>query len=129
MSITCQFCSLLAFLFCAVGCHTEPKVTHKLASESDIREKILGTWTGDYYDGSRLTLHFDAAGEVSIQRAGRPDVRALWRSSGSVLVVMPDKNKTPSIGDDHWVVLHIDGQELSFCQGFTTGPPLRLTRL
>jgi hypothetical protein len=128
MRATCQFFSLLALLFCTGGCQTEPKESHKLASEPEIREWILGTWVGDYHDGSKLTLHFGVDGMVLIQRAGRPDVHEFWRTSNSGIIISQERDGTPSSSDDYWVVLHIDGHELSFCQGPTTVPPLRFTR-
>ena len=121
--------ALLAILMCIVGCQTEPKTTHDLVSETDIREKIGGTWTGDNSIGEHLTLRFDADGTVLIQRAGAPDVHAFWRTSGHGLIVTPEKDGTPRSSDDWWVVLHIDAHEFSFCRGPTTVPPLRFTRL
>jgi len=128
MSILSRFFVLLAILLGMVGCQTEPKISHELASESDIREKIVGTWTGQNYRGEHLKLHFDAEGAVLIQRTGTPDIHAFWRMDRSWLVVSP-KGEQSMTSDDFWGVWHIDDHELIFQTGFSTGgQPERFTR-
>ena len=129
MSVLSRFSALLGILMCIVGCQTKPKITHEGASEGDIRENIVGTWSGDNYSGEHLTLHFDADGAVLIQRAGAPDVHAFWRTDRSWLVVTPERDKPPTSSDGYWAVWHVDAHELSFRRGFSTGgPPYRFTR-
>ena len=124
------FLMLLSAALFAAGCQTQPKTTHGLANESDIRLKIVGTWSAETFEGTgKLTLTFGADGSIQAQRPGSQATHAAWRSDGSWLLVTSKKDELVSTSLDYWSVWHIDDHELVFRRGFSTaGPPERFTR-
>ena len=113
-----------------LGGGSYPRLTHELANESNIRNKIVGKWSAENFEGvGMLTVDFYLDGLVRIHRPGSPDRHAAWRADGSWLVVTDEKDTMPSNSLGYWCVWHIDDHELVFRRGFSTaGPPERFTR-
>jgi hypothetical protein len=123
------FAALLLVLM--IGCrsaHHEP--SRRLAKDSDIQAKIVGTWTAEIFEGlpGRFSLTFDANNSVRLVRANVSTNETMWRvEQGSVVIAPIDGLTSSSL--DHWAIWRVDDHELVFRRGFSlAGPPERFTR-
>lgn len=120
-----------SLLLLAAACHSshlEP--ARRLASDDDIRAKILGTWTADTFEGvpGPFSLTFDADGAVRLIHQSISTNETAWRAKDGWLVIAPHGSLSSS-SLDHWAIWQLDDHELVFRRGFSTaGAPERFTK-
>jgi hypothetical protein len=129
MSAPFQSLALLVAVL-AVGCRSHPEPARQLASDADIRAKILGTWAASTFEGlsGPFSFTFDADGSVSLVRLGVATNQTNWRAGRGWVVIAPQQT-LPSSSLDHWAIWHVDDHELVFRRGWSTaGSPEKFTR-
>ena len=118
-------------LVLAIGCHSaSPEPPRRLASDSDIRAKIVGTWTADSFEGlpGPFSFTFNTDGSALLIREGMATNQTAWRVEDG-WVVIASHGTLPSSSLNHWAIWHVDDHELVFRRGFSTaGAPGRITK-
>src|SRR5689334_21853713 len=126
--------SALVLTLLGTGCRSVGNASsrHSLASEAEIRAKIVGTWRlVEPTNRAPVTITFRSDGdyECTSIAPGLSLQHATWQARGSfVQLIKTNYSRTPEYY--YWSVWRVDDHELvMFTGGFSAaGPPDRFTR-